>query len=88
MIFNLLLSDPDNIADGYGGIDIQPILTLLITIIAITVTVITACIICYLYNNCNNEEIKNKKWIKPTLIISAILIIILLVILCCFACAK
>lgn len=90
MIFNLLtdLTDPDNIPGGYGGIDIRPILTLVITIIAVSVTLVAAYIIYYLVKNCDNEAIKNKTWIKPTIIISAVGITILIVVLGCIACSK
>lgn len=90
MISNLLnsLTDPDNIPDGYSTIDIRFTLTIVITLIAVTVTLIAAYIIYYLYKNCNNETIKNKTWIKPTIIITAIGITILLITLGCIICSK
>ena len=86
MILNLLtdLVDPDNIPDGYGGLDPRPLLTLAITIIAILVTIITTAII----YNLSKEKQKECSWIRPTIIISDILICIILIIMCYFAVQK
>ncbi len=90
MIFNLLtdLTDPDNIPGGYGGIDIRPILTLVITIIAVTVILVSACIIYRLYKNSKNEDITNKKWIPYAIIIITVALTILLIVLCCISLKK
>lgn len=89
-MYNLLtdLTDPDNIPDGYTTIDTRFTLTIVITLIAVAITIISAYIIYYLYKNCNNEAIKNKTWIKPTIIITAIALTVLLVILGCIICSK
>ena len=88
MIFNLLtsLTDPNGIPSGYGSLKMGPLWTILITIIAIAITLISAYIIYYLVKNNNNEIINNKKWIKPTIIITTIVLTILLIILGCLAC--
>ncbi len=90
MIFNLLntLTDPDNIPDGYGGLDMRPIWTLVITIIAVAVILISAYIIYYLYKHSKNEEITDKKWIPYAIITTAVILTILLVVFCCLACQK
>lgn len=88
MIYNLLLTDPDNIPDGYGGLDMRPIWTLVITIIAIAVIIISAYIIHYLYKNSKNEEITNRKWIPYAVIATAVILTILLITFCCLAVKK
>ena len=89
-MLNLLttLTNPDNIQDGYTTIDTRFILTIVITLLAIAITIVSAYIIYYLCKNCHNETIKNKTWIKPTIIITAIVLIALLVILGCVICSK
>lgn len=88
MLWNLLLVDPDNTPAGIGGLDYSPLTIFYMALIAI-IAIITATItIIYLYNNCQNPKITDKKWIKPTVIISAVCISIILIILCIFSLTK
>lgn len=90
MLLNLLntLTDPDNIPSGYGGLDMRPIWTLVITIIAIAVILVSAFIIHYLYKISKNEEITNKKWIPHAIIAIAVILTIVLITFCCLAVKK
>lgn len=84
MILNLLLTDPDNVPDGYTKTDIRAVLPLLITIIAIAITVIMSAIIFHLCK----EKRKEKQWITPTIIIVDIIVCIILITMCNFALQK
>lgn len=82
MIFSLLTVSPDNIPDGYGGLDTTQVLIFFLTVIAILITIIAACIIGYLYNRRDEERIPGKSWVKPVIAITNICIIIILIVMC------
>ncbi len=83
MLCNLLLTDPDNIPVGYGGLDTKPLSILLITILAILVTVIFACVIIQLNKKCN--ENKSTKFFTIGMIIVTIIICVIYILLCVYA---
>ncbi len=82
MISSLLTVSPDNIPDGYGGLDTTQVLILFLTVISVLITIIAACIIGYLYNRRDKERIPGKNWVKPVIAITNICILIILIVMC------
>lgn len=79
MIFNLLLVDPDNIADGgYDPIDTTTTLILVLTLLGIIVTIVSAVLI---FKLCQKLQTEKKKAIFISIIITAIVILILFTVL-------
>lgn len=84
MIWNLLDKvSPDNIPGAYGGINIQPLLIILMAFLAVLVTIIFACMITYLHKRCHKDE--NTKVFSITLAIITLIICTLQIIMCVYA---
>lgn len=81
MLYNLLLSDPDNIPDGIGGVDDQAMTTLIISII-IFLLLITLNGVIYMQLK---EKQKKYKYLFTLMIIADVIICAVLIILCYFA---
>lgn len=87
MIFNLLdRISPDNITDGYGSLDLAPIMALLLSICAIVITIISASLIYYFWKRTNSETLPYKKGVGIGIIIVSVILITLFIIFAYVAC--
>ena len=85
MFYNLLLTDPDDIPDGYTTINAALPLTLILTITAAAFILIAAIIIYNLYKYYEN---KPKTWVKPTIVIATLIVEALIITLGCVIISK
>ncbi len=77
MFLNLLLTDPDNVPDGYGGLDMQAVYAFYMALLGIIVTVIAACLIGYLYNKAYPNG--KKQTVTTILVIATIIICVVFI---------
>lgn len=85
MLWNLLSNvvSPDNKPGISGGINIKPLLILLMAFLAILVTIVFACMIIYLYRRIHQGE--NTKVFTITMLIITIIICALQILMCTYA---
>lgn len=83
MIFNLLLTDPDNKPDGYGSVDTQGLFTWMLALLAIIATIVAAYIICKLYLKAYPDG--NKKLVIIGTVLATIVLIVFYILFAYFA---
>ncbi len=82
MIFNLLLTDPDNIPDGYGVPSTAPLWVILLAFIATIVTVCATYTIYKLYKKAYPESKSHTKILILIITVTLILIALYILIAC------